>query len=103
MYYGFKAEVLARLDIIIANQVSLLKQGVLIVSTLQDDIAAIAAQTTAVDSLTVFVKGLQDKIAAIPGITPEMQAQIDAVFTSVTANTQKITDAMAVNVVTPAV
>jgi len=64
MYYGFKAEVLARLDMIIANQVSLLKQGVLIVSTLQDDIAAIAAQTTAVDSLTVFVKALQDKILA---------------------------------------
>lgn len=67
-------------------------------ATLQDDIDAIAAQTTAVDSVAAFVHGLQDQIANISGITPAMQAQIDDIFTKVTANTGTIAAAMQINV-----
>lgn len=73
-----------------------------IMSTLDDDIAAIAAQTTAVDSLATFIQGLQAQIAALPGLTAAQQAQVDAIFASVSANTAAITSAMAANVPPPA-
>jgi hypothetical protein len=69
-----------------------------IMSTLQDDVDAIAAETTAIGGLTSFIKSLQDQITATPGLTAAQQGQIDTIFNSVTANTTAITAAMAINV-----
>jgi hypothetical protein len=80
----------------------ILAKETLLMSTLDDDIAAIAAQTTAVASLTTFIQGLQAQIAAL-GLTPAQQAQVDAIFTNVTANTAAISAAMVANVVPPPV
>ena len=68
-----------------------------LMSTLDDDIAAVAAQTTAVGSLTTFITSLEDQIKAL-GITPAQQAQIDAIFANVTANTTAISAALVQNV-----
>jgi hypothetical protein len=86
------------LDSIASLSASLTQKVNTIMSTLDDDIAAIAAQTTAVGSLATFIQGLQAQIAALPGLTAAQQAQIDAIFTSVSANTSAITSAMAANV-----
>lgn len=69
-------------------------------NTLDDDIAAIAAQTTAIGSLTTFIMGLQTQIAAL-GLTPAEQAKVDSIFSGVTTNTAAIVAAMAANVTTP--
>lgn len=69
-----------------------------IMSTLQDDVDAIAAQTTAIDSLVVFIQGLKDQIAALPNLTAAQQAQIDDIFAGVTKNSAAITAAMSANV-----
>src|ERR1017187_9337246 len=68
-----------------------------LMSTLDDDIAAIAAQTTVIGSLTTFITSLEDQIKAL-GITPAQQAQIDAIFSNVTANTTAISAALVQNV-----
>lgn len=69
-----------------------------IMATMQDDVDAIAAQTTHLAGLTVLIQGLQDKINALPGITPAMQAQIDTVFDGIDANTKSIDAAMLIGV-----
>lgn len=69
-----------------------------IMATLQDDVDAIAAETTAIGSLTVFIQGLEDKIGALPGLTADQQAQIDSIFDGVTKNAASITAAMAIGV-----
>ncbi len=97
-FYGFKSEVLTRLDKIIAQQEALLAQGVKEMATLEDVVAKVAQETTDIGSLKVFMQGLKDQIAAIPGVTPAMQAQIDAVFAAVSANDKAVVDAMAANV-----
>lgn len=69
--------------------------------TLQDIVDSVAMETTAVESLSVFVKGLMDQIKAMPGITPVMQAQIDTIAANVEKNKAAITAAMAPAVVEP--
>ena len=69
-----------------------------IMATLQEDVDAIEAQTTAIGSLTTFIQGLKDQIAALPSLTPAQQAQIDGIFSGVTANTAAISAAMTANV-----
>ncbi len=100
-YYGFKAEVLTRLDRIIALQEAIQKTEVLQMSTLDDIVAKVTEEKTMIGSLKAFVQGLQDQIKAIPGVTPVMQAQIDSIFTDVSANSQSISDAMTANTPKP--
>jgi hypothetical protein len=97
MYYGFKSEVLARLDKIIANQEAETRQGAHLMATLDEVVAKIEEETTLVGGLQKFVQGLKDQIGALPSMTPAMQAQIDHVFTSVSANSKSIADAMVAN------
>ena len=70
-------------------------------ASIQDVIDAVTKETTDVDSLGAFVAGLKqqlaDALAQVGVLTPEQQAAIDQVFASVTANDQKIVDAMAAN------
>jgi transposase len=69
-----------------------------IMATLQQDVDAIAAETTAVGSLTTFIQGLEAQIAAMPGLSSDQQAQIDSIFDGVTKNAAAINAAMAINV-----
>ena len=69
-----------------------------IMATLQQDVDAIAAETTAIGGLTAFIQGLEDRVAALPGLTSDQQAQIDAIFDSVTKNAATIAAAMAISV-----
>lgn len=73
----------------------------MIMATLQDIVDDVASETTAIDSLSVFVKGLMDQIKALPGVTPAMQAQIDGIFMTVEKNKAAIVAAMAPGDVTP--
>ena|SRR5436190_730740 len=97
-YYGFKSEVLCRLDKIIALQEALRQQGVQEMATLSEVVDKVAEETTLVAGLKVFVQGLKDQIAALPSLTAEQQAQIDGVFTHVSANSASIAEAMAANI-----
>jgi hypothetical protein len=65
---------------------------------LKDVLDKVAMETTDIGSLTVLMQGLEDKITAIPGMTPEIQAQIDALFANVDANDKAIVAAMKIGV-----
>ena len=69
-----------------------------IMSTLQDVVDEVTAETTMIGGLATFIQGLEAQIAALPGLTAAQQAQIDAIFANVGANTAAITAAMAINV-----
>lgn len=96
-YYGFKSEVLSRLDKIIALQEASARQGKMEMATLQEIVDKVAEETTMVNSLKVFVQGLRDQLGSMPNVTPAMQAQIDGIFASVDSNTHMIADALVAN------
>ncbi len=70
-------------------------------ATLQDLVDDVAAEATQLGMLTAFIDNLKAQIAAIPGLTPEQQAQIDAVFAGMKSNDAVIAAAMAPAVVVP--
>ena len=71
-----------------------------IMATLDDLVAAAAAEDTKIDSLIALVVALKAKVDAIPGLTAEQQAKIDAAFASITDNPDRIQQAIDAN--TPA-
>ena len=99
--YNFEAEVLARLDCIIANQLAAAAQEKIDMTELDTELAALTAdvaqQTTEVASMATFIQGLFAKIAAIPNLTPEQQASVDAIKAAVETNNT----AIAAAIVTP--
>lgn len=96
-YFGFKAEVLTRLDRIIALQEAIGKIEESQMATIDDIVGKVTEEKTMIGSLKVFVQGLQDQVKAVPGVTPDMQTKIDGVFANVSANSQSISDAMVAN------
>ena len=68
-------------------------------ATLDDDVAAISAQTTVIASLGAFIQSLKDQITGggVTGLTPAQQAQIDDIFANVTANNAAIAAALTTN------
>jgi hypothetical protein len=76
------------------------KQGVRIMSDLDDDLAAIKQQGTMIAGLQTFVEGIEARVTAVPNLTDEQQAKIDEIFTEINANNDLIAKAMVVN--TPA-
>jgi len=76
----------------------ILNREATIMSTLQNVVDDVAAETTSIGSLSTFIQGLQDQIKALPGITPPMQSQIDGLFASVEANKASISAAMLIGV-----
>lgn len=66
-------------------------------ATMEEVVAKVEEETTQVGGLKVFIQGLKDQIAALPTMTPALQAQIDQVFTTVSANSKAIADAMMAN------
>jgi len=61
---------------------------------LDDILADVEAETTAVDSVSQLIKGLRDQIAAAAGD----QAKIDAIFAKLEANKAALAEALAANV-----
>ena len=78
---------------------ALTTQGQTIMATLDDDVAAISAQTTVIASLGAFIQSLKDQITGggVTGLTPAQQAQIDDIFANVTANNAAIAAALTTN------
>ena len=75
-----------------------------IMASLQDDLDAITAQSTRLDSLNTFVSGLEQQLKdALSGanLSPENQAKVDAIFDAVHANDAKIDTALNSNVPAP--
>jgi hypothetical protein len=68
-----------------------------IMSTLQESVDAIAAETTSLGSLIALISSLQAQVAAT-GLTSDQQAQVDTIFANATKNAAAITAAMAINV-----
>ncbi len=69
--------------------------------TIDDLITAVTKESTDIDSLSTFIAGLKqqlaDALAQVGTLTPAQQTAIDGVFNSISANDQKIVDAMAAN------
>jgi len=60
--------------------------------------AAVAVETTSLDSFIVFVQNLKDQLAAELADDPAAQAKIDAFMTELQTNQGKMAAAMAANV-----
>lgn len=84
----------AKLDTIIANEET-------IMASLTDVAADMTEETTTIAGLSTFIQGLQAQIAALPGISPEVQAQIDGVFAQAEQNKAALAAALAANVPAP--
>lgn len=71
-------------------------------ATIDDLVAAVTKETTDVDSLLALIGGLKqqlmDALAKVGQLTPEQQAAIDGVFAQLSANDQRVADALAANV-----
>lgn len=76
---------LSMLKQILANESLLLTKENMIMNTLDDVIANVAAEDTAIDSAVALIQGLQVQIAALKvGADPTMQAKIDALNLDIT-------------------
>ena len=71
-------------------------------ATIDELVIAVTKETTDVDSLLALIGGLKqqllDALAKVGQLTPAQQAAIDGVFDSVSANDQRVADALAANV-----
>jgi hypothetical protein len=65
---------------------------------LQPLVDAVAAETTDLDSFVAFVAELKRQLDEALAGDPAAQAIVDGILANVTANKQKIVDAMAANV-----
>jgi hypothetical protein len=77
----------------------------IIMSTLDDDLAAVEAQSTRLDSINALIVSVKQQLAdALSGTTlpPGVQAKVDAVFNALHANDAKIDTALNTNVPPPA-
>jgi len=73
-------------------------------STLDDDLAEVTAQSSRLDSIDTLVDTLNQRISdALSGTTlpPAVQAKIDSLFTGLKANSEKIDKALNTNVPPP--
>ena len=68
-----------------------------IMATLDDVLADVTAETTAIGSITTLIQGLQAQIAAA-GLSPADQAKVDAIFADAEANKAALATALAANV-----
>jgi hypothetical protein len=68
-----------------------------IMASLDDIVADVAAENTAIASVSTLIQGLRDQIANL-GINPADQAKIDAIFAGVEANKAALATALDTNV-----
>src|ERR1043166_9712050 len=101
VFLAFEA-VNAKLDMLISSASALSKMESATMATIQDIVQAVQQETTLVGGVTTLLQQLKQQItdALANQITPDMQAAIDAAFTSATSNNQALADAIAAN--TPA-
>jgi hypothetical protein len=88
--FSFNSEVLRRLDAL-AEQITALSAQItggfqMADATLQQISDDVAQETTLAEGITTMVTALLAKAAAVPGLTPEQQAQINAIAASVETN-----------------
>jgi|ERR1700730_12057430 len=69
-----------------------------IMAMLSDILAKVAQEKTDIGALMAFIDGLETKIAAIPGMTPDMQKEIDTLFANIGDNDAAIVAAMKMGV-----
>ena len=72
-----------------------------IVATLDQILADVTDESTAIDSIVTLITGLKQQVAdALAGTTlpPAVQAKVDAIFTAAESNKAKIAAALAANV-----
>lgn len=71
-------------------------------ATIDELVIAVSKEVTDVDSLLALIGGLKqqllDALAQVGQLTPDQQAAIDGVFASLSANDQRVADALAANV-----
>ncbi|WP_294124304.1 hypothetical protein [Sphingomonas sp.] len=92
----------AKLDEILTLVKGLSAQGVLLMATLQQILTEVQAETTAVDGLIKLLDGVKAQLSAALAAGPLDQATVDQIFAAVTAEKQKVVDALAANVAPPA-
>jgi hypothetical protein len=88
---GITTTIGSKVDLILANQEKMM-------ASIQDVADDMTQETTTIAGLSTFIQGLQAQIAALPGITPQLQAQIDGVFAQAEANKAALAAALAANV-----
>lgn len=86
------------------NQILAIVQGLgrqesIIMATLDQVLADVQAESTVVNSLASLTAGIKAQLdAALAGaLTPEVQTKVDAIFTGIEANKQKMADAIIAN------
>jgi hypothetical protein len=84
-----------------ANLASIRTNTETIMASLDDVLADVTAETSAIDSLSTLIQGLRDQIANA-GLSPADQAKVDAIFAGAESNKAALAAALAANVPTPA-
>lgn len=74
-----------------------------IMATLAEALELIKSNDDRLDSINALIVQLREQIAQIPGLTPEQQAQIDAIMTEAQESKAKIDAALNTNVPAPPV
>ncbi len=75
----------------------LVKEERKMAAKLDDLLADVTAEGTALDSVKALIQGLKDQLANA-GLSPADQAKVDAIMAQLQSNDQKIADALAANV-----
>lgn len=70
-----------------------------IMATLDETLAAVTAEGTKVDSIIALLTGIKAQLDAVlaGGLTPDVQAKVDAIFAQATTNAAKIDAAITAN------
>ena len=69
-------------------------------ATLDETLVAVTEETTVIESLatlTAAIKAALDEALAGVNLPPAVQAKVDAVFSGIQANKQKVADAVVAN------
>ncbi len=100
--FNIKADIHYHSDVAVMKEI--LCQLEKIMTSLQDVLDAVTAESTKVDGIVTLIASLKQQIAdALSGTTlpPAVQAKVDAVFAGLTANATKLDTALNANVPTP--
>lgn len=90
-----------RLDMIVGMLERITARQEKMMATLDQILADVTAQQTALDSVIALIQGLRQQLAdALSGVTlpPAVQAKVDAIFEAAEFNGVKIAQALAENV-----
>lgn len=88
-----------KLEQILQRVISIEHKENQIMATLDEVLADVADESTKIDSLSTLVAGIKAQLDAIlaGGVTPEVQAKVDALFAGIEANKAKVQAAIDAN------